>query len=348
MFVCLSFSLPRPTESLRQERPASASSSSPQCYSIGPAQSNSSPSQSNTPVTRRERHRNGDRQRAHSTATLAASVGLPCPLSPPGAPGNANPDWHTNESLANLDAITFPGMLQNSGGDSYGGSMETGTITTSGDDGIGRGAAGFSSSQEGQGVSLCDTENVEKERRLHLQIGQSASDTMPSGDTLKDLPRERSFSVETAEGGCAEVAGLVSPKTPSPQPPAPSQQEDQEHLSSPPSSSLPSTRQHLSSLRISESSLSTQIGQSGFTELSVSPWQAMDPASGQSQEDFDEVFLQEPAPPLTPPPIRETDITDDFPPPPSFLPPPPPPTLEQGDHHGQQRKDRYVQVPPLS
>uniref|UniRef100_A0A8B9RK03 Shroom family member 3 n=1 Tax=Astyanax mexicanus TaxID=7994 RepID=A0A8B9RK03_ASTMX len=67
---------------------------------------NQGPSQTNTPVVRRERNRNLDRPRAHSASGLAASVGLPCPFSPPGS--------HTTgetQCQPNLDAITFPGTV---------------------------------------------------------------------------------------------------------------------------------------------------------------------------------------------------------------------------------------------
>ncbi|KAM8828701.1 protein Shroom3 isoform 2-T2 [Spinachia spinachia] len=69
---------------------------------------------SHIPVPRRERQRNSDRPRTHSTSTLAASVGLPCPLSPTGTQDRGGAGWHTPERLsqADLDAITFPGPLQ--------------------------------------------------------------------------------------------------------------------------------------------------------------------------------------------------------------------------------------------
>ncbi|XP_036384303.1 protein Shroom3 isoform X2 [Megalops cyprinoides] len=68
---------------------------------------NSGPSQQNTPVTRREKQRNVDRQRAHSASDLAASVGLPSPFSSP-PPSGMYPDWQANSMLcqASLDALT--------------------------------------------------------------------------------------------------------------------------------------------------------------------------------------------------------------------------------------------------
>ncbi|KAI4873901.1 hypothetical protein NFI96_006468 [Prochilodus magdalenae] len=65
---------------------------------------NLGPSQMNTPVMRRERQRNSDRPRAHSASGLAASVGLPCPFSPPGSRTAGE-----TQCQPNLDAITFPG-----------------------------------------------------------------------------------------------------------------------------------------------------------------------------------------------------------------------------------------------
>ncbi|XP_072517918.1 protein Shroom3 [Salminus brasiliensis] len=65
---------------------------------------NLGPSQANTPVVRRERSRHSDRPRAHSASGLAASVGLPCPFSPPGSRATGE-----TQCQPNLDTITFPG-----------------------------------------------------------------------------------------------------------------------------------------------------------------------------------------------------------------------------------------------
>lgn len=65
------------------------------------------------PVPRRERaRRSGERQRSSATSTLAASVGLQCPLTPSGIGGGASGDWRASERLSqvNLDAIVFPGV----------------------------------------------------------------------------------------------------------------------------------------------------------------------------------------------------------------------------------------------
>ncbi|XP_037835537.1 protein Shroom3 isoform X3 [Kryptolebias marmoratus] len=73
-----------------------------------------SPGPSHTPVTRRERQRNGERQRANSTSTLAASVGLPSPFPPAGMQDGGAAEWRASERLsqANLDAISFPDVPQ--------------------------------------------------------------------------------------------------------------------------------------------------------------------------------------------------------------------------------------------
>ncbi|XP_052443882.1 protein Shroom3 isoform X2 [Carassius gibelio] len=67
-------------------------------------QPNQGPVQQNAPVLRRERQRHSDRPRAQSASGLAASVGLPCPLTSPGL------DWNNGDRLyqPNLDSIAFP------------------------------------------------------------------------------------------------------------------------------------------------------------------------------------------------------------------------------------------------
>uniref|UniRef100_UPI003AAECD5B protein Shroom3 n=1 Tax=Centroberyx gerrardi TaxID=166262 RepID=UPI003AAECD5B len=284
--------------SVAEDRPAGRPVS-PQLYQINlnPVQTapDQGPGSSHPPVTRRERPKTGERQRAVSASTLAASVGLPCPFSPPGAPGGGG-EWRASErlSLANLDAIAFPCVLQTAVGD--GDDSSTGAATCD--------------VESGSRAASSGAENPEEDRGLDLHVRHSLSDTYASGDTAKDFCRERAFSLDTGEGDCGENTGPASPKTPSPQPLVPpNRQEDGDEPLTPP----PSVRQHLPSLRISESGLSDPVGQSHTPESSV----------GLSQEDFDEVFLQHPAPPSAPPPIRETDITEDFPPPPSSPPPAP-------------------------
>ncbi|KAM9841125.1 protein Shroom3 [Aulostomus maculatus] len=77
-----------------------------------PAGPSPDPASPHTAVTHRDRlrHRNTERQRVHSTSTLAASVGLPCPLSPPATQGRSGAKWYTRERLsqANLEEIIFP------------------------------------------------------------------------------------------------------------------------------------------------------------------------------------------------------------------------------------------------
>ncbi|KAG7499162.1 Shroom3-like isoform X1 [Solea senegalensis] len=201
----------------------------------------SSSSSSVTPITRRERRRSSERQRAHSTSTLAASVGLPCPFSSAG-----DTEWQASERLANLDAISFPGTSK--------------TLETN------------------------------KETRCTLSLEDTETDV----DSLKNL---------------SEMPTLL----PHPQLAALPNRKDSENAVSLPSPSLHLSVRHLSSLRISESSLSSYSDQQPHMETS----------KGRSQEDFDEVFLLTPAPPSPPPPIRETSILEDFP------PPPPPIELEE-------------------
>ncbi|XP_030598856.1 protein Shroom3 [Archocentrus centrarchus] len=243
---------------------------------VGPSQD---PGSSQTPVTRRERQRNSERQRVHSTSTLAASVGLPCPFSPPGTQDGGGAQWQASERLsqANLDAITFPGIPQASAG----------------------------SGEESKGVGY------------ETQTRHSSSDAILLEETVKDVFRGRAFSLDRRGGLSEENAKPVSPVTPAPPPhfqlPTSSKRKGSgSATSSPLSFAHPSVR--LSSLRISETSLFGSVDQQHPPETST----------GTPLEDYDEVFLQSSAPPPPPPPpppsppIRETNITDDFP-----LPPPP-------------------------
>ncbi|XP_076614705.1 protein Shroom3 isoform X1 [Chaetodon auriga] len=252
----------------------------------GPSQSDQNPGSSRTPVTRRERQRNSERQRASSTSTLAASVGLPCPFSPSGTQDGGSTEWQASERLsqANMVAITFPGI------------QESGT---------------------GDGVS---TTGYNETLVMDRQTRHSLSDTTILEDTANDTYRGRAFSLEMRGGHSTENTKRASPVMPTPphfQAAAlPNRKDSGSTTPSPPPSSHPSTKQHLSSLRISESSLFSSIDQQQPLE------------TGLSQEDFDEVFFQNPAPPSPPPPIKETSIMEDFP------PPPPPLKLEQ--EAGQQ------------
>ncbi|XP_037548572.1 protein Shroom3 isoform X2 [Nematolebias whitei] len=215
-----------------------------------------------TPVTRRERQRNGERLRAHSTSTLAASVGLPCPFPPAGTRDGDAAEWRASERLsqANLDAISFPDVPQT------------------------------------------DVSNRDETPVRDRQTRSSLSDV--SGDAPEDEYRNRAFSLEWTGRSSEERTKPVSPSSVLPL------DRKTSRSSTPPPSSHPSVR-HLSSLRISESSLSG----------SFEP-QQLRASTGTSQEDLDEVFFQNlpPPPPLTPP-LKETSIVEDF-------PPPPPPELE--------------------
>lgn len=94
---CLCVFLSRSMDKQRSKRPVSASQSQDVASQSQDVAShyllNQGPSQSNTPVMRRERQRNPDRQRALSAFSLAASVGLPCPFSSPGTSSSTSLDW---------------------------------------------------------------------------------------------------------------------------------------------------------------------------------------------------------------------------------------------------------------
>nr|XP_046146582.1 protein Shroom3-like isoform X1 [Oncorhynchus gorbuscha] len=247
----------RSMDKQRLKRPVSASQSQyvPTHYLLNPG-----PSQSNTPVMRRERQRNPDRQRALSASGLAASVGLPCPFSSPGTSPNTSLDWQVSERLSqgNLDAIAFPCLLQVDAPRAV--SPETRWSPTA---------------HQGQNQDL----------QTRTRLG--SSDTSTSEETLKDFPMPKNIlPLDIPEPSLTPPPPKTSPR---PHPPL--------------------------SLRISESNL-----QETPPLHIASPTQVVPPIV--SLQDYDEVFLQELAPPSPPPPplpIRETDITEDFPPPPPLL-----------------------------
>nr|XP_057914481.1 protein Shroom3 isoform X2 [Doryrhamphus excisus] len=225
--------------------------SSPPSSQNGPAGS-FSVTFSHTPVPLREkRQRNMERQRAYSTSSLAASVGLPCPLT---SRDSGALEWPTSEGLsqANQDAIP------ESDGDRKGAAL----------------------SLDGHLETLV----MDKPTRHSL-----------SQDAMKDAARERTFSLDQRGERCNEKE--VSAVTSSP------------HMhfqfESTPSSHHQSIHQHLSPRKTP--------ALDGSTDLQ--------PTSRTCHEDLDEVFLQNPPPPSLPPPVKETDIMEDF-------PPPAPPILE--------------------
>ncbi|XP_041666406.1 protein Shroom3 isoform X2 [Cheilinus undulatus] len=274
----------RPTDIQISEGLVSAQQSN-NLNTVQPAGPFKDPGFSHTPVTRRERQRNGERQRANSTSTLAASVGLPCPFSPPGPKDGGSTEWHANERLsqANLDSITFPGLTQ----------TDTEDAVTS--------------------PSYNETSAMDRQMR------HSLGDASNLDDTTKDVYRERTFSLDMRRGQSAENASVTSTLVTDFQTPAPPNK--RENTPSPPLS----YQQRLSSLRISESNLIS------------SPTEWHPPLkAGLSQEEYDEVFLQNPKNPL-----KETTIEDDFP------PPPPPVELEQEVEQTQERKSS-LPSPPTS
>ncbi|KAM4720431.1 protein Shroom3 isoform 2-T2 [Anableps anableps] len=134
-----------------------------------------------------------------------------------------------------------------------------------------------------------------------------------SDGTTGNGHRGRAFSLELTGGRSAEDTTPVSPVASAPPP--------YRKTSGSSTSSHQSVHPRLSSLRISESSLFGSLEQ-----------QQLHTSTGNLQE-FDEVFLNNPPPPspLTPP-MKETNIMEDFPP----LPPPPPPAEMEADHQSLQ------------
>ncbi|XP_061589196.1 protein Shroom3 [Cololabis saira] len=226
-----------------------------------------------TPVTRRERQKNGERQRANSTSALAASVGLPCDFSPLMTAERGTAEWKASERLsqANLDAITFPDIPQTGPAD---------------DDAAAAGAPG--------------------NRKSVTMDGQSR-DSSTSDDTKKETGRSRVSSSEMRERHSPEKAKLgTSALLPHGETFSPNRESDERAPSSP--SSRSSVHRHLSSLRISESSLLGSLDQQHPLET----------VPRFPPEDFDEVFLQNNnCKPF--PETHETNITEDFPPPPPPL-----------------------------
>ncbi|TMS08618.1 Protein Shroom3 [Larimichthys crocea] len=173
---------------------------------------------------------------------------------------------------------------------------------------------------------------------MDTQTRHSMSDASILEDTAKDTYRERAFSLEMRGEHSAEINTRVPPTAqPHFQFAAPSNGRDSGSTASSPLLD-PSMYRHLSSLRISESSL-------------ISPIDHKKPL--ETDELHDEVFLQNPAPPSPPPPpppppppaMKETSIfIDDFP------PPPPPLELEpEAGHKTMERKSSLrLPSPPVS
>ncbi|XP_061654876.1 protein Shroom3 isoform X3 [Phyllopteryx taeniolatus] len=240
-------------------------------------------SHSPVPLRDRQRRRNSERQRAHSMSSLAASVGLPCPLSSAsGAQEGGGTEWQSSQGLsqANPDNIAFPGIPRSS---------------------LAESAAGT----KGGAVSLdghLDSFVTDKPTR------HSLSDACISEDTSKGAHRERVFSLERRGGRCEEnQRGTSSPLQFASTP-------DTKHRgnveSRPSPSSHRSVLRNHSSLKSLESSLksSTDRQQTSVT------------STGLFSEDSDEVFIRNPAPTSPSPSIKETNITEDIPlPPPPLL-----------------------------
>ncbi|XP_063066757.1 protein Shroom3 isoform X2 [Engraulis encrasicolus] len=298
---------------VKPERPSSASAAMrSDRYLL-----NQSGSQANAPVMRRDRQRHGERQRAQSAAGLAASVGLPSPLSAgtsAGVGASSGQDWQQASVRllcpANLDHITFP------------------------------------STPHG-GAAAATSQSHPARRASAGMIRQYSSETSTSEDTVKDFPsgggsgggksappKTPPLALAPTPAEKAPLAPAVAPATtnnttppelppktfragsttPSPPlVPSPSRSPEESAQDHP----QPPAQKPLLSLRISESALC-------FTPE----------VKAHSLED--DVFLQDVPPPLPPqalaaaaaaarppPPsssssasFRETDLTEDFPPPP--------------------------------
>ncbi|KAG7221184.1 hypothetical protein INR49_017471 [Caranx melampygus] len=173
----------RPTYIQESGDLASSQPSQNSMNTVQPMERRQDPGSSYAPVTRRERQRNNDRQRAHSTSSLAASVGMPCPFSPPGT--GSSSEWQASErlSLANLGDITFPGTPQTSTGDSA--DNKGATLNTSGFD---------------------ETMTIDRQAR------HSLSDVSVLEDTeKKNLSRDRAHSLEHSAVSLVPLPQLAPP-----------------------------------------------------------------------------------------------------------------------------------------
>ncbi|KAM4533143.1 protein Shroom3 isoform 2-T3 [Fundulus diaphanus] len=151
------------------------------------------------------------------------------------------------------------------------------------------------------------------------QTRHSLSDATVLDEPTKDGYRGRTFSFELTGGRSAENTEPVSPVTSAPY----------RKTSGSSTSSHQAVHPRLSSLRISESSLSGSLEQ-----------QQLQTSTENLQEEFNEVFLHNPPPPPPPPPpIKETSIMEDLP-----LPPPPPPELE-AEHPSLQSSNSEIKSP---
>nr|XP_049593110.1 protein Shroom3 isoform X4 [Syngnathus scovelli] len=228
------------------------------------------------PRDRQQRQRNSERQRAHSMSSLAASVGLPCPLSSvSGSQDGDGPDWQSSkgQSQANLDNITFPGTPHSNIAESFGGAV----------------------SLDGH----LDTFAMDKPARHSLSDASISHDTSTNG-----IHGERTFSLERNGGHYEENIKPVSSVTTSPllnfqfaSTP------DKKHSGN--VESRPSTPSHQSLLQNLPSPMSLNSS-TDQKQISVT-------STGLFNEDMDEVFLLNPAPPSPSRSIIETNIMGDFP-----------------------------------
>ncbi|KAM9794641.1 protein Shroom3 isoform 3-T3 [Syngnathus typhle] len=224
---------------------------------------------------RQQRQRNSERQRAHSMSSLAASVGLPCPLSSvSGSQDGDSPDWQSSkgQSQANLDDITFPGTPHNNIAESFGGAV----------------------SLDGH----LDTFAMDKPARHSLSDASISHDTSTNG-----IHGERTFRLERNGGRYEENIKPVSSVTTSPLLQFQfASTPDKKHSGN--VESRPSTPSHQSLLQNLPSPMSLNSA-TDQKQISVT-------STGLFHEDMDEVFLLNPAPP-SPSRSIETNIMGDFP-----------------------------------
>ncbi|XP_067339646.1 protein Shroom3 isoform X6 [Channa argus] len=164
---CCSLAENRPAHVQVSEGVVSPQSSQNSLNTVHSAGTSQDLGSSHTPVPHRERQRNCERQRAHNTSTLAASVGLPCPFSPAGTDGDGT-DWQASENLAKLEAITFPVITQSSRCDG-----ECSAVRSPG----------------------CRESPV-----MDRQLRNSSGDTSKLEDTVNDMFRGRAYSLEKRGG----------------------------------------------------------------------------------------------------------------------------------------------------
>lgn len=242
-------------------------------------------------------------------SSLAASVGLPCPLSSASASrdGEGAAAAAIRQSggeapgQANLEHIAFPSTPHGSIAESHG---KVGAVGLDG---------------------RLDTFATDKPTR------HSLSDASLLADAPEGARRERTFSWESKGGRYEASIKPVSPATSSPPPPhfqfasTPDEKHGGDVESRPSSSSHRSALQNIPTVTRSECRLGSSVGQQQTPATSA----------GLFSEDLDEVFLLNPPPPSLSPSLKATNMTE-------ALPPPPAPRLELDKKSALQTAPRLV------